>query len=221
MKFRRSGSLSRFFVEGDPADVSDLSLIKALERDRFKPLEGAIETESSGWITRGDASGARFPAEDLIHGHFLVFASRVDRKKVSPALLKIQISADMRAAAAGSRGDKPMARAQKKQIIDDAIRKLTARALPTVAITDCIWNCKERELIIFSTGASTVEMIASAFRETFRRTLVPATVSSIAASFKFTETERRLFKELSPTQLLPKRDHNESDRSVQFASAEE
>lgn len=205
LRFRRSGSLSRFFVEGARADVADLSLIKSLERERFKPLEGATEEDSTGWVTRGDASGARFHPEDLIHDHFLVFAMRVDRKRVSPALLKIQISADLRAAAAAGAGKegREMKRTQKKQIIDEARRKLLARALPTVALTDVVWNCKRNELLIFATGASTVETAANLFRETFKRDLIPATISKVSERYKWDEGRKRALREISPAEVAP------------------
>lgn len=201
-KFRRSGSITRFFVEGERADVADLSLIRALERERFKPLDNsATETDSMGWITRHDPAGARFDPEDVIHGHFLVFALRMDKKRVSPALLKIQIAGDLRAAATGLAQGKKMPRAQKKQIVEEAKRKLISRALPNVAITDVVWNCKKSELYIFATGASTVEQIAHIFRDTFKRDLLNATISNIVDRYKLNETQKRALKELSPAQI--------------------
>jgi recombination associated protein RdgC len=208
MKFRKSGSFTRFFVEGGPADPADVSLIKALARERFKPLEGATESDSTGWVTRTDPTGSRFPAEDVIHGPFLIFAMRTDRKRVSPALMKIEIATDLRAAATGLKPGQPMARAVKKQVIEEARRKLVARALPNVQITDCLWNCSRAELFIFATGASTVETAAHLFRETFDRTLKPATMTHIVESMKLPEPLRRAFREASPAPIAGRADRS-------------
>lgn len=222
LKFRRSGSISRFFVEGGPADVADVSLLKSLEKERFKPLENSgTETDSTGWVTRAEPAGARFAAEDVIHGHFLVMAIRMDKKRVSPALLKIQISADLRAAAAGAARDKKMPRGQKKQIMDEAKRKLISRALPTVAMTDVVWNCKQNELYVFATGAATVEQIANYFRETFSRDLVPATITNITNRYKWNDAQKRALREASPLQLIQKSrggditNHSNSETAVE------
>ncbi|MBI3819839.1 MAG: recombination-associated protein RdgC [Planctomycetes bacterium] len=201
-RFRRSGSITRYFVEGEGADVSDVSLIKSLERERFKPLENsATETESIGWVTRESPGGSRFAVEDVIHGHFLIFTMRHDRKRVSPTLLKIQIAGDLRAAATGRAEGKQMPRAQKKQIIEEAKRKLTSRALPTVALTDVVWNCENSELYVFATGAAVVEQAALLFRETFKRDLEPASITAISNRYKWNDAQKRALAELSPFDL--------------------
>ncbi|MBL8696253.1 MAG: recombination-associated protein RdgC [Planctomycetes bacterium] len=199
-RFRRSGSFVRFFVEGEPADVSDLSLLKALERERFKPIEGsATDDESVGWVTRGDLSGARFEPEDVIAEHFLVFALRIDRKKVPATLLRIHASADLRAAASGG---KPLGRAQKKEILEETKRKLMARALPSVSITDCIWNPRRGVLYVFATGGATLERVARHFRESFRRSLAPATPSIVAERLKLPDPLRKVMSHISPADLV-------------------
>ncbi|HKE00346.1 MAG TPA: recombination-associated protein RdgC [Planctomycetota bacterium] len=206
LRFRRSGSFTRFFVEGDPADVSDAGLLKALERDRFRPIDGsATDEESVGWITREDPAGARFRPDSVVTDRGLVFALRIDRKRVPATLLRIQAAADLRAAGAG----KPLGRAARKEIVDEAKRKLVARALPNVAIVDCIWDCRGGVLLAFATSDGATDHVARQFRATFRRGLVRATASSVAERLRLPEPARRALVEASPLDLSPSRAREE------------
>jgi hypothetical protein len=216
-RFRRSGSPTRFFVEGDAADVSDASLLKGLERERFKPLDGS-EPESVGWTTRADPAGTRFEPQDVIHGPYLAFTLRIDRKQVSATLARIQIAADLRGAAKGGR----LPREQRKQIIEEAKRKLVERALPSVALVDCLWNCGDGVLLVFATGGRTLETAARQFRETFRRKLEPAGVTTVARRLRLPDEAARGLRECSPIDFapVPQTQRNESQVSEVEQEAE-
>jgi hypothetical protein len=203
-RFRRTGSPTRFFVDGGAADAADAELLKALQKERFKPLEASeTEIESIGWVSPADASGARFEPEELLHGPFLAFALRIDRKRVSPTLLKLQIAADLRGAA---RGGKPLPREEKRQIVLEAKRKLFARALPTVSLVDCLWNCGAGVLHVFATGGLTLEIVSRHFRETFDRGLTRATPTAVARRLGLSKELLNALASASPADFAPKRD---------------
>jgi hypothetical protein len=200
-RFRKTGSVTRFFVEGDAADASDVSLLKLLQDERFRPLgDSATEDEAAGWVARADASGTKFDPAEIVAPPFLAFTLRYDKKRVSPTLLRIQIDADLRGA---SRGSKPLPREQKKQIILEAKRKLVARALPSVSLVDCLWNCGDGVLLVFATGAATVDRVTRHFRETFRRNLLSASPSAVAKRAGLGDALARALREAAPADFSP------------------
>lgn len=193
--FRRSGSFLRFYVDGPAPDLNDRAILRALERERFRPIaDGGVEEESVGWITRRDPSGERFEPEDVVSGHFLSFAFRVDRKRVPPTLLRLRAAADLRAAAVG---DARIPRAKKKEIVEEAKRSLLKRALPNVSIVDCAWHAREGVLYAFTTGEALTERVLRHFRATFRRSLARATPSVVAERLRLPEPARRRLAEAS------------------------
>ncbi len=221
IRFRRSGSFVRWFVEGKPADVSDTSLLDALRRERFRPIDdSATDEESVGWVTREDPSGGRFDPEDVIHDRFLVFALRVDRKRIPATLLRIHARADLRSA--GGRNGKPLGRAQKKEILEETRRKLMARALPSVSLTDCVWSCRRGVLSVFATGAGTLDRAARHFRATFERSLVLATPGAIAERRKLPDALRKRLGEVSPVSFVRDEESARAGvRAPRFADAAE
>lgn len=201
-RFRKTGSITRFFVEGPPADPADLDLVKALQKGRFRPLgESATEDLSIGWVSREDPSGARFEPGAIVKPPFLVFALRIDRKRVSPALLRMEIAARLRAEGAGGAR---LPRERRRAIVLEAKRQLVARALPAVSLVDCLWNVGAHVLYVFASGGLTLEIAAREFRGTFDRPLTLATPSVVARRLGLAPAVLRSLDAVSPADFAPR-----------------
>ncbi len=102
---------------------------------------GASQEELSGWVmppilsTHGLTENSTW---DLSHcqvddGFYL--RMRVERRRVSPELVKILLSKEM-----FKKGAKALKKAEKKSLTEKIFRKLLSETLPTISYVDAFWR---------------------------------------------------------------------------------
>lgn len=192
-KFRKSGSLCCYYVEGKVPSQNGEPFLKALAEHRFRTIEDAASEEASvGWVTAEDPTGESFEAEDLAHGEAVWLRMRADRKRLPSKWVAIY-----RAAAERSAGKKLSAR-ERKELKQDLFDKLLPRVLPAVAFVDALYFAERKLVLLFATARAQREAFDSLFCKTFDARLLPADPYMLALRSGISEAQQRTLDQVSP-----------------------
>ena len=82
-RFKKSGSFTRFYVEGNMPSVHGDSFLVELAKHRFRTIENAASEEVSvGWVCPSDPSGGNVMREELLLDPHVRLRIRIDKKKL-------------------------------------------------------------------------------------------------------------------------------------------
>jgi hypothetical protein len=190
---RRSGSVTRFFLEGPLPQAGDPRWLKAFGQHRFKTIEdSSSEEESTGWVSYADPTGGLFPEEDCLLEQVVCVRLRIDRKKAPARWLQIRLNQELRGAGKVS----PQRRKEIKQRILD---ELLPRVLPTVTLIDVLIRPRTRELLLFSTGIGAGDALRKLVLTTFGAKARPADARQTALHGKLPPEMLKLLDRAAPT----------------------
>lgn len=173
--FRRSGSFVAFFVDGRMPDPRSAAFTEALAGQRFRSIESAASEEVSiGWVTSGDPTGDSFELEDIDLDRGLWLQVRTDKKKLPAVWVRIR-----RAQAERSAGRKLSAR-ERKELKEALMDELLPRILPSVGLTDVLFEPKSGLLLLFGTSTALKDEFQKLWFRTFACNLVECEPHSLA-----------------------------------------
>lgn len=192
-KFRRSGSLCVFFVEGKLPSPRGEHFAAALKRHRFRTIEDAAgEDSSTGWISPDDPSGDSFDLEAMEQGEAIWLRMRSDRKQLPAKWVAIY-----RAAAERSKGGKLTPR-ERKELQEDLQEKLLPRVLPAVNFVDALWFEKLGRILLFATSKAARENFDTLFCKTFDARLLAGDPYLLALRSGLADAQLRYLDQVSP-----------------------
>jgi len=169
--FRKSGSLTRFYLDGTIPDPSSDEFLTLLAGGRFRTIENAASEETSlGWVCPSDASGGSFAPDSIVLSRELVrLRFRRDKKKLPAQWLALYMEAELR-----NRPGRKVSAKERKEIKQDIAAKLCPRILPSIRLTDVVYEIRKRCITLFSTSQSAKEDCQKLFYDTFGCRLVEA-----------------------------------------------
>ena len=192
-KFRKSGSLSCFFVEGKMPSPHGEAFLSALTNQRFRTIEDAASEEAShGWVTAEDPTGESFTADELEHGEAVWLRMRADKKRLPSKWVSIY-----RAAAERSSGKKLSAR-ERQELKQDLFDQLLPRVLPSVGFVDALYFPEKKVVLLFATGRALQEAFDGLFCRTFDARLLSADPYLLALRSGISEAQQRALDQVSP-----------------------
>jgi recombination associated protein RdgC len=191
-RFRRSGSVARFFVDGLPPDPRAPAFCQAMRDHRFRTIETAASEEVSvGWVTAVDPTGDTFAVEDLDHDVAFWLRMRID-KKVLPG----KWAAIYKAAAERAVG-RPLSAREKRELKVDLMQKLLPRVLPSVNLVDALYFPSRKLVTLFATSRAVKEGFAKLFFQSFGVRLLPADPYVTALHVKLDRAQEAYLDEVS------------------------
>jgi len=175
------------------------SLDEACERlaaRRFVPLSAdSAEDERWGWITTDHLLDTRFDIGKCCVGAFLVFALRMDKRRVPAALVRAHLRIEELAALqATGRRLKP---AERRDLREEIEARLRPQVLPAARSVTAIWQPKRRLLYFGATADRPNELFRDLFEQTFDLELEVVRPGSLARAF----LERRVGEAADPDRL--------------------
>jgi len=190
---RRSGSVTRFFLEGSLPSAGDHGWLEAFRKHRFKTIEDSnSEEESAGWVSHADPSGSVFPEEECLLEQVVCARLRMDRKKAPTRWLQIRLSSELRNAGKVS----PQ---RKKEIKQKILDELLPRVLPAVTLIDVLIRPKTRELLLFSTGLGACDALRKLMLTTFGVKALAADARQTALHGKLPHELLKALDQIAPT----------------------
>lgn len=203
-----SGSitLKRFFVQGPVVKQVDESLIDRLSAHAIgKDSIVAADKTEIGWVTGDHILDTQFsPAKNAV-ADGLHFALRIDTNRPPSDLVRSyqRINEQAMLEASGrdflSRAEKREAREQAKARADKEARAGAFRRSKQIPV---FWDCGRGELYFGATGSTAADQLMLLFRETFDRSLTPASAGEIAGRWSAMAGETRAFDDCHPAHLV-------------------
>ncbi len=197
-RFKKSGSFTRFYVEGTMPSVNGESFLLELAKHRFRTIENAASEETSvGWVCPSDPSGGNFMNEEIFLDPHVRLRIRMDKKKLPAAWLSIYLDAELKA-----RDGRKISAKERKEIKEDIADKLLPRILPSVVFLDLFYDPKENTLFLFSTSLGAKEECMKLWNHTFGARLVEAGPLDLAFRLPLPQEQKAWLDKVAPMPLV-------------------
>jgi len=165
-----SFTFSRFHVEGQLPQAFLNFINSRIKANSFKDASRSTEEKRLGWVSLTDILDTDFEKANYALGDYLIFSLRVDRKLISPKLMKIKLMEEERrflAESGKSRMHKQMSSAIKDKVKLDLLTKLDA--IPS--FYDVCWSVSKNTLYFSSLSDNVADDFVDLFKKTFSLTL--------------------------------------------------
>lgn len=163
-----SSSTALTICKADSAALLDLD---ALRQHAFTPKIDA-DGKRFGWVGLGDPLDADGFELALVDARFMGFSFRLDMRKASGAVIRLQLAEAVREEIASG---KKVGGKRKKELKEAIIAKLTARAEFVPSVIDCLWDAEKGRLLVGSASAKAVRPVLELFKNTFGMDATPIT----------------------------------------------
>jgi len=143
-----------------------------LKKYAFQESSSGTEEKSLGWTSLENVLDTKFSYGNYALGAYLVFSLRIDRKTISPALLKIRLLEAERKYLAGSR-KQALFQEQRDEIKDRVHLELLKQTPFVPSFYDVCWSPSDNWLIFGSLAPKATEDFETLFQRTFSLPLSP------------------------------------------------
>ena len=163
-----SSSTALMICKADSAASLDLD---ALRQHAFTP-EIDADGRRFGWVGLGDPLDTDGFELASVDARFMGFSFRLDTRKASGAVIRIQLAEAVREEIASG---KKVGGKRKKELKEAITAKLTARAEFVPSLIDCLWDAEKGRLLVGSASVKAVQSVLELFKTTFGIDTTPLT----------------------------------------------
>ncbi len=171
-----SGALTgaRFRVEGDLPPEWRERFRERLNDLAFRdPADRLGKEEVLGWVLTQNLLDTDFTDfNKWLYGEWALFALRTDKKKLPARLFRATLEKRCEAWAR-DRGVERVPNAVKTELKEKLEEEWLARALPSVAVTEAVWNVNTGVLLLGALSDRSVDAFRKRFFQTFGLKLLP------------------------------------------------
>lgn len=194
-----SVSINRYHVDGKFTD-SILEIVReGLIKYSFKEIGEESSDKISGWTSFNNHFNPDFSGSSFIIDDVFVFSFRIDKKTLSPKIIKKFYHIEMAKQLEKSEKDYLTAN-EKKQIKEHVLNVLYLRIPATPNVFDIVWNFEKSTLWFFSNNKAANEELEIFFQKSFKFRLIkifPFFEANLLLDLQ--ETERDKLSGLSPS----------------------
>lgn len=163
-----SSSTALMICKADSAASLDLD---GLRQHAFTP-EIDADGRRFGWVGLGDPLDTDGFELASVDARFMGFSFRLDTRKASGAVIRIQLAEAVREEIASG---KKVGGKRKKELKEAITAKLTARAEFVPSLIDCLWDAEKGRLLVGSASAKAVQPVLELFKTSFGIDATPLT----------------------------------------------
>jgi recombination associated protein RdgC len=164
-----TASICQFQVVGDlpPGNIFDW-IGECLEKFSFSGIENGAEELSIGWVRTDDYQSTDFAGLQLFRrDHYASFTLRRDQRRIPTPLLKAYQQIAEHEFLSANPGFYKVPK-QKREDIRDAVRlSLLARALPSPAMYDVVWDTRNGLITLASLSQKIIDLFETEFKKSF------------------------------------------------------
>jgi len=200
-----SNSITRYRIEGRLKKPVMETVAAGLKKNAISEIDDDASEKAVGWTSFEKPYQPDFSGSTYAYGTYLVFALRIDRKTISPKVVKKHFEIESARQLAES-GRQYLTRNEKQTIKDQVIDRLNVKIPATPHVYDVIWNYEESVLWFFSNLKAANEELETLFLRTFDLTLIrviPYTAAHLGSGL--TDSEKDNLLKLSPTDFTGKK----------------
>ncbi len=168
-----SVSLTRYKVLGLKKSITIAELNECLLPQQAKGLRltGVLREQSFGWVR--PMGGEPLPLSeteswdmsDCRAGDGFLMRVRLEKRAVPGRLLQLVLRERLMKKEA--KREKPLSRAERREILDETKRELLERALPALNYFDVYWRDAASSLYVFSQSKRALQVFEELFHKTF------------------------------------------------------
>ena len=194
-----SVSINRYYVEGKIKEPVLDTVKKGLVKHSFMENDDETSAKKTGWTSFNNHFNPNFNGSSFVIDELFVFSLRLDKKSVSPKIIRKFIYIETAKRLKESGGGYLTAnekKAVKERVTDDLFLRLPA--VPN--IYDVVWNYEKSMLWFFSNNKAANEELEILFSASFNQPLVKIFPYSEAdLLLGLTDKERDRLSLLSPS----------------------
>ncbi len=163
-------TLSKYRVVGSLPDNFKNFIDKQIKVFAFRELPMGEGEKSFGWTGLENVLDTNFEYANYLLADYLIFSLRIDRKIISPSLLKLKVLEAERQLIADKGKDK-IYREERAEIKERVYLSLLRQTLPIPSFHDICWNVSQGWLLFGSLSEKAGEDFEDLFKRTFKLTL--------------------------------------------------
>ncbi len=182
--FSGSASYTRYRVTGDVPDAIKPFALEKLQWHAFHEIDpGTLTDKSIGWVSAENMSLTKFDDMHFAKDPYLVFALRIDVRRIPPIALKAAILRE-ELKLKEQAGRERLNKKEKTDIREEQLQRLLKKVLPLPSIYDVCWNSAAGEILFFSTSKKANEEFVPFFYRSFDLKLKALTPAVLAAGLR-------------------------------------
>ncbi len=192
-----SVSITRYKVEGKPAEPVLETIADGLRKNVILEIDKDIAEKSSGWTSFETPFKPDFEGSSFVIGTYLIFSLRIDKKAIPSKIIKKLCDEEI-AKRLAETGRERLSRPEKQAVRENVVNSLSLRIPATPSMYDLVWSMEEEWLWFFSNQKAANEELETLFSKSFDLSLVrlfPYTVADLTAGLS--DADRVLLSELS------------------------
>ncbi|KUG24669.1 hypothetical protein ASZ90_005543 [hydrocarbon metagenome] len=167
-----SFTFARFHVEGQLPQAFLNFVNSRIKANSYKDMPKSTEEKRLGWVSLTDILDNDFEKANYALGDYLIFSLRIDRKLISPKLMKIKLMEEERRYLAQNSKDR-INKAAATGIKDKVKLELLTRLDAIPSFYDVCWAVGQKTIYFSSLAEKVVDDFADMFKKTFALNLKP------------------------------------------------
>jgi recombination associated protein RdgC len=196
-----SVSVTRYQVQGKVKTPVTENITNGLKDNTIAEIDNQISDKSVGWTSFDKPFQPNFEGSSFVYGSYFVFSLRIDKKSITPKVLKKQYTIEAAKRMAES-GRDYLSKAEKKLVKDHVISGLCLRIPATPNVYDLVWNHEDSSVWFFTNLKAANEELESLFAKSFGLSLIrmfPYTAAELSSGLS--DAQRDELQKISLTQF--------------------
>lgn len=201
MSFLKSStSFTRFRVLDDVKPEIYDNIEEVLRKFAMVDIDDIADERRYGWTNYDDMLDVDFASSSPRKSEFIVFAFRLDTRRVAPAVIKKHVTIALRQEEEklAELGKKYISKDRKKEIIEQVKLRLRTRTLPIPAVFEVVWDYSRKIIYFASVQRKVLDLFTEYFVRSFDVRIEQVLPYSLAQSILGQGCEEKL-DELEPT----------------------
>lgn len=160
-------SFMQFSVEGQlPPQAFTTFINNRIKGNSFREARNSTEEKRMGWVSLTDILDADFEKANYTLGDYLIFSLRIDRKLISPKLMKIRLMEEQRRFLA-EHGQIRIGKAMNEGLKDKVKLELMTKSDPVPSFYDVLWAVGQNKVYFSSLSDKLADDFVDLFKKTF------------------------------------------------------
>ena len=180
-------SFMQFSVEGQLPQAFTAFINTRIKGSSFREARNSTEEKRMGWVSVTDILDAEFEKANYVLGDYLIFSLRIDRKLISPKLMKIRLMEEQRRFLA-EHGQTRIGKAMNEGLKEKVKLELMTKSDPVPSFYDVLWAVGQNKVYFSSLSDKVADDFVDLFKKTFslslRRILPQEHPQALAAKTK-------------------------------------
>lgn len=196
-----SVSITRYKVQGRMKAPITENIANGLMANTIAEIDNQISDKAVGWTSFDKPYQPNFEGSSFAYGSHFVFSLRIDKKNITPKVLKKQYTIEA-AKRMAENGRDYLSKTEKKLIKDHVINGLNLRIPATPNVYDLVWNHEDALVWFFSNLKAANEELETLFAKSFSLSLIrlfPYTAAELSSGLS--DTQRDVLQKIAPARF--------------------